>query len=66
MIEFCLQGNAGQEVLFLTRAQVTVRGTMFPNGGRQKSLRSVRKIGTNLGLVLIKLKIIFIKRWNVS
>lgn len=53
-------------MLFLTRAQVTVRGTMFPNGGRQKSLRSVRKIGTNLGLVLIKLKIIFIKRWNVS
>lgn len=34
--EFCEQGDAGQEVLFLAKAQVTVRGTVFPNGERQR------------------------------
>lgn len=35
--EFYAQGDAGQEVLFLAKAQVTVRGTMFPNGGQRKA-----------------------------
>jgi hypothetical protein len=34
--EFCSQGDAEQAVLFLARAQVTVRDTMFPNSHREK------------------------------
>lgn len=34
--EFCSQGDAVQEVLFLATVQVIVRDTMFPNSHREK------------------------------
>lgn len=48
-------------MLFLVKAHITITSLTSPAEGRVKSQGSVREIGTDLGLTLVELSVIFRK-----